>query len=128
MKPLDNRDLELISAAQAAIVKNYDNVNFNHTVGAAVRCKNGDIYVGVNVYSIHGACGEQIAIGNAITNGQREFVSIVAVRGENGEEILPPCGNCRQILADYAPDCEVILSTKGKVVASELLPYAYQVI
>lgn len=127
MKGLDNLDLELVDAAQCAIKKNYDSVAFNHTVGAAVRCKNGEIYVGVNVYSVHGACGEQIAIGNAITNGQREFVAIVAVRGENGEEILPPCGNCRQLLADYAPQCEVILSTAGKLTASELLPFAYQV-
>lgn len=83
--------------------------------------------MGVNVYSLHGACAEQVAIGNAITNGERDFVSIVAVRGEKGDEILPPCGNCRQLLSDYAPNCEVILSSKGKVLASELLPFAYNV-
>ena len=127
MLSLNNNDIELIHAAQAAIAKNYDRVNFNHTVGAAVRCKNGKIYVGVNVYSIHGACGEQIAIGNAITNGEREFISIVAVRGQTGEEILPPCGNCRQILGDYAPNCEVIISFEGKVMAADLIPYAYKV-
>ena len=52
----------------------------------------------------------------------------VAVRGEQGEEILPPCGNCRQILCDYAPDCQVILSVDGvpkKIPAKELLPFAY---
>lgn len=51
-----------------------------------------------------------------------------AVRGEQGEEILPPCGNCRQILCDYAPDCQVILSVDGapkKIPAKELLPFAY---
>lgn len=127
MQTLSELDLDLISQAQAAISKNYDGVNFNHTVGAAVRCKSGAVYVGVNVYSIHGACGEQIAIGNAITNGERDFVAIVAVRGEFGEEILPPCGNCRQMLGDYAPECEVIIANDHKIKARELLPFAYKV-
>lgn len=130
MKLLNVNDYELVKAAEKAIKANYDEVNFNHTVGAAVRCKSGKIYVGVNVYSLHGACAEQIALGNAITQGEREFLSIVAVRGKEGEEVLPPCGNCRQILSDYAPECEVILSkTNGgsKVMAKELLPFAYAV-
>lgn len=124
---LTEKDLELISYAQKAITKNYDSDNYNHTVGAAVRCKNGNIYVGVNVYSLHGACAEQIAVGTAITKGEREFECIVAVRGEKGEEILPPCGNCRQMLSDYAPMCEVIINEKCKVTAKDLLPFAYHV-
>ncbi|MGN1166455.1 MAG: cytidine deaminase family protein [Lachnospiraceae bacterium] len=130
MKLLEDKDYELIREAKKVISLNYDEVNYNHTVGAAVRVKSGKIYVGVNVYSLHGACAEQVALGNAITNGEREFLAIVAVRGKNGEEILPPCGNCRQILSDYAPDCEVVLSKEnggGKVPAKELLPYAYNV-
>lgn len=126
MDILNNTDLELIEAAQKAIIKNYDFVNYNHTVEAAVRCKNGKIFVGVNGYSLHGACAEQVAIGNAITNGEREFMAIVAVRGANGDEILPPFGNCRQILSDYAPNCEVILSNKKKVLAEKMLPFAYK--
>ncbi len=127
---LTNEDLELIKRAEEIIAKNYDGVNYNHTVGAAVLCKSGKIYVGVNVYSLHGSCGEFTAIGTAVTNGEREFVKVVAVRGGEKFEILPPCGNCRQMLSDYAPECEVILSTEGeglKVLAKELLPYAYVV-
>lgn len=93
-------------------------------------CKSGQIYTGVNVYSLHGACAEQVAIGAAITNGERQFEVIVAVRGENGEEIIPPCGNCRQILYDYMLECEVILianSEKIKVKAEALLPFSYSV-
>lgn len=128
MDALTKKDETLILAAQEAIRANYDAVHCNHTVGAAVRCKNGKIYVGVNVYSLHGACAEQVAIGTAITQGEREFEAIVAVRGENGEEIIPPCGNCRQMLSDYMAECEVILSIEGKigkVRAVELLPFAY---
>lgn len=130
MNLLTEKDETLILAAQEAIRVNYDAVRCNHTVGAAVRCKSGKVYVGVNVYSLHGACAEQVALGTAITQGEREFEAIVAVRGEKGEEIIPPCGNCRQMLNDYMAECEVILSAEGKrmkVHAKELLPFAYHV-
>lgn len=127
---LNEEDEELIKAASDVIKRNYDYKSENHTVGAAVRCGNGKIYIGVNVYSLHGACAEQVAIGAAVTDGQREFLSIVAVRGKNGDEIIPPCGNCRQMLSDYAPECEVIVMENGevkKVRARDLLPYSYSV-
>ncbi len=130
MEQLTNEDLELIAKAQKVIQSNYDQVHQNHTVGAAVRCKNGKIYVGVNVYSLHGACAEQVAIGSAITDGERDFDVMVAVRGKEGEEIIPPCGNCRQILHDYMPDCEIIVPVCGelkKIKAEELLPFSYSV-
>ena len=123
-------DLELLEAAVRAISANYDGVTCMHTVGAAIRSRNGIVYVGVNVYSVHGACADQIAIGAAITAGEREFVSIVAVRGEDGREVLPPCGNCRQMLADYMPECELILSGADgpfKVIAKDLLPFGVPV-
>lgn len=95
-----------------------------------MRCKSGKVYVGVNLYSLHGACAEQVAIGAAITNGEREFDAIVAVRGKEGGEVIPPCGNCRQILHDYMPDCGVIVPAGGglaKIRAKELLPFSYSV-
>lgn len=95
MYELNDKDFELIKEAQKVISSNYDEVNYNHTVGAAIRAKSEKIYVGVNVYSLHGACAEQVAIGTAISNGEREFETIVAVRGKEGQEIIPPCGNCR---------------------------------
>lgn len=128
MLPPTPDDHALIAQARDAIRRNYDSVRENHTVGAAVRCADGSIFCGVNVYAIHGACAEQVALGTAITLGQRDFTTIVAVRGENGEEIIPPCGNCRQILSDYAPECAVIIDADGtlvKILARELLPFAY---
>lgn len=130
MNLFQEKDYELIAEAKKAIRLNYDQEHYNHTVGAAIRCKNGKIYVGVNLYSLHGACAEQVAIGTAITNGEIEFDAIVAVRGKEGEEIIPPCGNCRQILHDYMPDCDVIVSVLGelkKIKAKELLPFSYSV-
>lgn len=130
MNALQEKDYELIAETKKVICLNYDQENENHTVGAAIRCKNGKVYVGVNVYSLHGACAEQVAIGTAITNGERDFDTVVAVRGKEGEEIIPPCGNCRQILHDYMPNCDVIISVDGepkKIKAKELLPFSYSV-
>ena len=130
MIKLNEADIELLKMAREAITANYDHCGYRHTVGEAVRCPNGKIYVGVNVYSLHGACAEQVAIGTAITAGERLFETIVAVRGERGEEIIPPCGNCRQILSDYMPECQVILMGEDapfKIGAKELLPYAAHV-
>ena len=130
MNALLEKDYELIAEARKAIYLNYDQENENHTVGAAIRCKNGKVYVGVNVYSLHGACAEQVAIGTAITTGERDFDTVVAVRGKEGEEIIPPCGNCRQILHDYMPNCDVIISVDGepkKIKAKDLLPFSYSV-
>lgn len=130
MDLLLEKDYELIAEAQKAIRLNYDQEHDHHTVGAAIRCKNGKVYVGVNLYSLHGACAEQVAIGTAITNGERDFDVIVAVRGKEGEEIIPPCGNCRQMLHDYMPNCDVIVSVYGelqKIKANELLPFSYSV-
>ena len=128
MQPLTDSDYDVIEAAQKAIQRNYDAIHDNHTVGAAVRCKSGKIYSGVNVYSIHGACAEQIAIGTAITQGEREFETVVAVMGKDGAQIIPPCGNCRQIMYEYMPECDVILSVdwqNRKIKAKELLPFPY---
>ena len=129
MIELIQADFDLIDEARKVITKNYDTVLYNHTVGAAIRCKSGNIYVGVNIYSSLGACAEFIAIGAAITAGEREFECIVAVRGENGEEIVPPCGNCRQMLMHYTPNCDVVIDLNDmlrKVKVFELLPFAYK--
>ena len=52
---IEENDYQLIAEAQKVIRLNYDQEHHNHTVGAAVRCKNGSVYVGVNLYSLHGA-------------------------------------------------------------------------
>lgn len=127
MEKLNKEDFELIEIAKNVIKKNFDGVKFNHTVGSALRCKDGSIFVGVNVYSVHGACAEQIAIGTAITEGKREFDTIVAINGEN-DEVMLPCGNCRQLFSDYMPDIFVIIKDGNelkKIKANELIPFSY---
>ena len=124
---LDPQDLELIEAAAEVIRRNYDPER--HSVGVALRGVSGRIYFGVNIDSCaYGPCAEPVALGAAICSGEREFTEIVAVIGDTFA-VLPPCGNCRQMLFDYMPDVQVILEVAGqqvKVKARDLLPYPYR--
>jgi cytidine deaminase len=126
-KELDSSDGELIAAAAEAIKKNYRHPQ--HTVGAAVLGDSGKIYVGVNVESCgYGPCAEPIAVGAAITDGEKSFKKIVAVSGRQAERVVSPCGNCRQLILDYAPDAEVILTHDRRPMKTrikDLLPDSY---
>ena len=132
MFDLTKEDLQLVEMATEVIRKNYDRDKYFHMVGAAVRCKNGKVYCGVNLDSaVHVACAEFIAMGSAITAGEREFDCIVAIGGDELDEIYSPCGNCRQLLLSHMPDGFVIVNTGDgpkKVVVKDLLPFAYHVV
>ena len=122
-------DRKLIDVAREALKRAY--LRHRHTVGAAVLCPSGKVYVGVNVEACgYGPCAEPIAIGAAFTAGERAISKIVAVT-RHGERypVLSPCGNCRQLVFDYSPDATVIFALDGKVVkarAKDLLPGAYR--
>lgn len=126
---LDSRDRELIQVAAAVLERNFKHPG--HTVGAAVLCASGQVYAGVNLESCgYGPCAEQIAVGRAVTEGERRLERIVAVGGAVAPHtVLSPCGNCRQLLVDYAPDCWVILLHEAQLVkarARDLIPDAYR--
>ncbi len=126
---VDAIDRELIAAAADVIRSNFR--EDRHTVGAAVRCSSGKTYAGVNVDSCgYGPCAEPIAVGAAISAGERDILTIVAVEGRSGQyQVLSPCGNCRQLLLDYAPRAAVILQLEGSVVkvnVRDLLPAPYR--
>jgi cytidine deaminase len=124
---IDPQDLALIEAAADVIRRNYDPIR--HSVGAALRGASGRIYTGVNIDSCaYGPCAEPVAFGSAICSGEREFTAIVAVIGDTFA-VLPPCGNCRQMMFDYMRDVLVILEIDGRRVktkARDLLPTPYQ--
>ena len=128
--PITEKDKELIEIGLQVLAKNFDDGVYNHTVGCAVLCKNGNIYKGVNCDGIHGSCAEYITIGIAISNGEREFDTIVAVREKHLNYVIPPCGNCRQMLFEYCPDIKVIVNDENgkliKVTARDLLPFAWE--
>ena len=128
--PLNERDKELIRIGLEVLKQNFDDGVYNHTVGCALRTKNGKVYKGVNCDGIHGSCAEYVTIGTAISAGEREFDTIVAVHDKSQNSVISPCGNCRQMLVEYCSDIKVILNDeKGnliKVKARDLLPFAWQ--
>ena len=127
---ITEQDKKLVRIALDTLEKNFDDGIYNHTVGAAVRCKNGKVYSGVNCDGIHGSCAEYIAMGMAISSGEREFDTIVAVHDKAPNCLVAPCGNCRQMMIDYCPDIKVILNDDTnqmiKVSIKDLIPFAWK--
>lgn len=124
------KDKQLIAAGLDVLGKNFDDGIYHHTVGCALLCKNGKVYTGVNCDGIHGSCAEYITMGMAISAGEREFDTIVATHEKALNGVVPPCGNCRQMLFEYCPDIKVIVNDKEgnliKVSARDLLPFAWE--
>lgn len=128
--PITQQDKKLIYLALEVLQQNFDDGVYHHTVGCALLCQNGKIYTGVNCDGIHGSCAEYITMGIAISNGEREFDTIVAAHEKSPNGVVSPCGNCRQMLMEYCPDVKVIVNDENgnliKVTARDLLPFAWQ--
>lgn len=127
---ITDKDKELIKVALKTLQNNFDDEIYHHTVGAALSCPNDKIYSGVNCDGIHGSCAEYITIGMAISAGERNFDTIVAVHDKAPNCLVAPCGNCRQMLMEYCPDIKVILNDENnnmvKVDIKDLLPFAWK--
>ena len=127
---LTDADRKLIEIGLDVLKRNFDDGVYNHTVGCALLCKNGNIYQGVNCDGIHGSCAEYITVGIAVSAGERDFETIVAVHEKHLNCVIPPCGNSRQMLFEYCPDIKVIVNDENgdliKVKARDLLPFAWQ--
>jgi len=98
-------------------------------VGAAVRCRDGNLFVGCNVeISSYGLtmCAERVALFAARAAGARELEALAVVGPGAGDTPTPPCGACRQVIWDLAPDIDIYLATPEGAVetrkAEELLP------
>ncbi len=99
-------------------------------VGAALLAADGRVFTGCNVENAsYGLtmCAERVALFKAVSEGAREFVAIAIACGESP---CSPCGACRQVLAEFSPDIEVIMTdARGQRVRREklstLLPGAF---
>ena len=99
----------LVEAAWAARDNAYAPYS-GFAVGAAALGRSGRIYPGVNVENASspaGTCAERAAILAAVTAGERELVAM-AIATDTAEP-TPPCGICRQTMAEFAPDLEIVL-------------------
>lgn len=99
-------------------------------VGAALLGMDGSVTEGCNVENAAypaGICAERAAVAAAVTRGTRTFAAIVIVT--EADVPTPPCGMCRQVLVEFAPQLEVVSVTRGGAQArwsmSELLPAAF---
>ena len=121
-------DKDLLEAAIA--VRKYAYCPYSHfPVGAALLCDDGTVYCGVNVENaVNGLslCAEQVALFTAISAGKHKFVKMAVVCAS---DYCRPCGACRQVLYEHAPELVIIMgSPTGKLIKRsirDLLPDSF---
>jgi cytidine deaminase len=129
MKRTSEKGASLREAALGAL----DNAHApysNFPVGAALRARNGQVITGCNVEnSAFGLaiCAETLAMAYAVSQGLTDFEEIAIATDDS--EPTPPCGACRQVLNEFAPNIKISSYTRdGKEAVwtlDELLPHAF---
>ena len=134
IKRPDGTEKALCKAAFEAMHKAYIPYS-GYSVGAAVLAESGKIYSGCNIENASytpTVCAERTAIFKAISEGERDFRAI-AVCGGKGFKVegrFPPCGVCRQVMAEFFPqDAPVLLMTGEdsfeRRTLREILPFSF---
>ncbi|MCB5245290.1 MAG: cytidine deaminase [Candidatus Cloacimonadaceae bacterium] len=118
----------LLDQAKSASEKAYAPYS-GYKVGAALLCSDGSVFTGCNVenasYSLT-ICAERNAVFQAVASGQREFLAIAIY--VDGEVLFPPCGACRQVLAEFNPNLQILYANRLGSILSDLdtlLPQAF---
>jgi cytidine deaminase len=100
----------------------------HYKVGAALLTQKGNIYKGCNIENAGytpSVCAERTAIFKAVSEGERDFVAIAVATSNGGA----PCGVCRQVIREFAPELIVIfgnLEGEYQVLAlADLLPHSF---
>ncbi len=125
---------ELCAAAVSAMEKSYSPYS-GYKVGAALLCENGRIFTGCNIensaYSPT-VCAERTAIFKAVSEGERKFAAVAVAGGKDGKitGAFPPCGVCRQVMAEFCDEKFLIIVVTGEnsfreYSLKELLPEAF---
>ena len=119
---------ELIAMARQYRERAY--APYSHfAVGAAVLARSGRAYGGCNIENASypvGLCAERTAIAKAVSEGEREFEALAVIADSDGP--CPPCGMCRQFLAEFRIPRILMADLKGNIRAvslEELLPFSF---
>ena len=116
---------------RARLAKKYSHSPYSKfRVGAALLAASGKIYSGCNIENSSFSltiCAERTALFKAISEGSKKFKAIAIV--SDSDDYIPPCGACRQVMLDLAPDMEVILTNSKddmKILkVRSLVPYPF---
>jgi len=114
MEKLGPGDEDLIRVASLARQRAYAPYS-KYKVGAAVRTKRNKIYSGANVENAsYGmtVCAERCAVWAAVAAGETKDYDAIAIVIDD-DKLPTPCGACRQVIAEFAPDVRVVLATTG---------------
>jgi cytidine deaminase len=129
MKRDSKQDDSLREAALRALDNAYAPYS-NFRVGAALRTRSGAVITGCNMEnSAYGLaiCAETLAVASAVSQGLTEFTEMAIATDDS--EPTPPCGACRQVLNEFAPDITISSYTREGREATwtlrELLPHAF---
>lgn len=107
---------ELCARAREAMAYAYAPYS-GYSVGAALLTARGNVYTGCNVENAAYSptmCAERTAIFKAISEGEHDFVAIAVAGGRDGRCVgaFPPCGVCRQVMAEFCTkDFTVLIAT-----------------
>jgi cytidine deaminase len=99
---------ELVERATLARELSYSPYS-RFAVGAALRTADGEIFTGANVENVSfglTVCAERVAVFSAIAAGKTKFTGLAVVT--DVPEPVTPCGACRQVLYEFAPDLWVV--------------------
>jgi len=127
---VDNETTILIERTKQ-FLKNHYKQDRHHVACALVTAGNTyfSLHLDTSGYDI---CAEPIAISNALAAGETNFETITAVYWDGNEShepiIISPCGDCRQMLIEYAPNLKVIVEGQEgpeTISIEELLPHSY---
>ena len=130
----DNEKRALIAEAAGAARRAYAPYS-GFSVGAALLLRDGRVFTGCNIenasYSVT-VCAERVALFSAVAHGARDFAAIAVVGSSDGDftRPCPPCGVCRQALAEFCdPDSFTVILADGDEVRElalcELLPHSF---
>jgi cytidine deaminase len=128
--PGDDRTLTMLRERAFAVMERAYAPYSNFKVGAAILATDGSVTEGCNVENAaypSGICAERTAASYAVARGNRSFDAIVIAT--EAQEPTPPCGMCRQFLAEFSPKMLVIAVTRdgkeGRWMLDDLLPKAF---